>query len=94
MEDLIHQVLSTTLGERIKQPDFGCGLPRLIFSPISKDIGGLIQFLVREGLDWAELVGRRIYGPHARLCNVMWFTGFRVCLSYCVPLSVPVRTGA
>ena len=94
MGDLIHQVLSTALGERVKHPDFGCGLPRLIFSPITKDLGGLIQCHVREGLDWAVLVGRRIYSPQTRLRNVMWFIGFRVCPSYCVPLSVPVRTGA
>jgi hypothetical protein len=40
MEDLIHQVLSTTLGERIKQPDFGCGLPRCYSFSCARDWTG------------------------------------------------------
>ena len=92
--DLIHQILSTTLGERLNHPDFGCGLLRLIFSPISKDISGLIQSLVREGLALAVLIGRRIYSPHTWPRNVLRFKRFPVLHSRCVPLPVPVRSAA
>jgi len=92
--DLIHQILYTTLGERLNHPDFGCGLLRLIFSPISKDISGLIQSLVREGLTWAVLVGRRIYSPHAWPRNVLRLIAVRTFHYRCVPLPVPVRSAA
>jgi phage baseplate assembly protein W len=50
MRDLIEQVLFTAPGERVNQPDFGCGLLRLVFAPNSEELAAATQFLVQASL--------------------------------------------
>ncbi|MEE9214598.1 MAG: GPW/gp25 family protein [Thermodesulfobacteriota bacterium] len=33
--ELINQILTTTLGERVMQPNFGCGMNNLVFTPLN-----------------------------------------------------------
>ncbi len=53
-EDSIQQairiVLSTSKGERVMRPDFGCGLHELIFDPNNASTRGLAEHYVREAL--------------------------------------------
>ena len=53
-EDDIHEsiriILGTAKGERVMQPDFGCGIHDLVFEPMNTTTLSLIQNSVREGL--------------------------------------------
>jgi hypothetical protein len=50
IRDLIEQVLFTAPGERVNQPDFGCGLLQLVFSPNSVELASGTQYLVQGAL--------------------------------------------
>ena len=44
VRDLIEQLLWTAPGERVMRPDFGCGIPQLIFAPNSPELAAAVQF--------------------------------------------------
>lgn len=44
------QVLFTTPGERINQPDFGCGLFNLVFDPNNTIMAAAVEFTVGQAL--------------------------------------------
>jgi phage baseplate assembly protein W len=44
-------LLSTTPGERVMRPDYGCLLRRLIFSPNDETTAGLAIFYVRSAIE-------------------------------------------
>jgi len=44
-------LLSTTPGERVMRPDYGCDLHRLVFSPNDNTTSGLAIHYVRQALD-------------------------------------------
>jgi phage baseplate assembly protein W len=48
--DLVEQVLFTAPGERVNRPDFGSGLLRLVFAPLSDELAATTQFLVQGSL--------------------------------------------
>jgi len=50
IRDMIEQVLFTSPGERVNQPDFGCGLAQLVFAPNSNEVATATQFLVQGAL--------------------------------------------
>lgn len=50
VEQMIRQVLLTDPGERVCLPAFGAGLRRLIFAPISAQLGATTQMIVTEAL--------------------------------------------
>lgn len=53
VEQLIRQVLFTSLGERVNRPDFGCGIRRMVFAPNSEVAAGLAQVTVYQALsEW------------------------------------------
>jgi uncharacterized protein len=43
IRDMIEQLLFTTPGERVEQPDFGCGLADLVFTPNSPELAAAVQ---------------------------------------------------
>ncbi len=51
VNQLIRQVLLTAPGERIDRPDFGAGLRRMVFSPVSDATATLLQTTVFQSLD-------------------------------------------
>ncbi|MBZ4420177.1 GPW/gp25 family protein [Myxococcus sp. RHSTA-1-4] len=51
VEQLIRQVLLTTPGERAHRPDFGCGLRRLVFAPLTDATAQLTRVMVLQALD-------------------------------------------
>ncbi|PRP92666.1 GPW/gp25 family protein [Enhygromyxa salina] len=53
VNQLIKQVLLTNPGERINQPDFGAGVRRLVFSPISSATASLAQSMIYNALNEA-----------------------------------------
>jgi len=50
IRDLIEQVLFTAPGERVMRPDFGAGLDRLVFEPITTTTMSLVQHYAEEAL--------------------------------------------
>ena len=50
IRDLIHQVLFTNPGERVNRPEFGCGLRRLVFAPLSDPLAAATQQLIQGAL--------------------------------------------
>lgn len=46
----IIQILFTAPGERVHQPDFGCGLLNLVFEPNDEILAPAIQFTVGQAL--------------------------------------------
>lgn len=46
----IIQVLFTTPGERVNQPDFGCGLFNLVFDPNNTILAAALEFTVGQAL--------------------------------------------
>lgn len=54
IKQLIRQVLLTAPGERINRPEFGAGVRRLIFAPLSSATASLAQATVFQALK-AEL---------------------------------------
>jgi phage baseplate assembly protein W len=51
VEQMIKQVLFTNPGERINRPDFGCGIPRMVFAPNSEVSANLTQVMIRQSLE-------------------------------------------
>jgi phage baseplate assembly protein W len=43
VRDMIEQLLFTTPGERVEQPDLGCGLADLVFAPSSPELASAVQ---------------------------------------------------
>lgn len=50
----IEIILSTSKGERVMRPDFGCDLNRLLFQPNNSTTQALAKFEVREALQTWE----------------------------------------
>lgn len=54
IEESLSILLSTSPGERIMQPDFGCGLKRLVFESIDESIKTKIKDLVERAILFFE----------------------------------------
>ena len=50
IKEAIWIILTTSKGERVMRPDFGCGIHDYVFSVINTTTLGLIESSVREGL--------------------------------------------
>ncbi|MFN7931268.1 MAG: GPW/gp25 family protein [Blastocatellia bacterium] len=50
IEEAIYLILSTARGERVMQPDFGCGIHELVFAPNNAMTRTLIVQTIREAL--------------------------------------------
>jgi len=48
--EAIGLILRTSRGERVMQPDFGCGIHEMAFSTIDTATAGLVEEMVREAL--------------------------------------------
>jgi phage baseplate assembly protein W len=51
IRQLIRQVLLTAKGERVCRPQFGAGIRRQVFAPLTNETAGLTRTLVYEALD-------------------------------------------
>lgn len=51
VEQMMMQVLMTAPGERVNRPDFGCGIKRFVFSPMSEASASLVRVAVVEALE-------------------------------------------
>lgn len=51
IRQLIRQVLLTTKGERVCRPQFGAGVRRQVFAPLSNETAALTRTLVLESLN-------------------------------------------
>lgn len=50
VRDMIEQLLFTVPGERVEQPDLGCGLADLVFTPNSPELASAVQASTRGAL--------------------------------------------
>ncbi|MDO6416122.1 GPW/gp25 family protein [Sphingomonas sp. BIUV-7] len=50
IKQLIRQVLLTAPGERINRPEFGAGVRRLVFAPLSPATASLAQTMIYQAL--------------------------------------------
>jgi len=50
VRDMIQQVLFTLPGERVNQPEFGCGLLQMVFMPNSDALAAATEYLVQGAL--------------------------------------------
>ncbi len=50
IRDMIEQILFTSPGERVNQPDFGCGVRQLLFMQNSEALVTATQFLIQGAL--------------------------------------------
>ncbi|MCF6155905.1 MAG: baseplate protein [Candidatus Brocadia sp.] len=50
IKESIWIILSTSKGERVMRPDFGCGIHDLVFAPINTTTMTLVENSVREAL--------------------------------------------
>ena len=50
IEQMIEQVLFTSMGERVNRPTFGSGINQLVFGPLSNDLVNTTQMLVNGSL--------------------------------------------
>ena len=61
IKEAIWIILSTSKGERIMRPDFGCGIHNFVFDPINTATTGMIETSIHEALTmWeprVELIG-------------------------------------
>lgn len=51
VREMLMQLLLTDPGERINRPEFGCGIRRLVFSPLNESSASLAQVTVMNALD-------------------------------------------
>ncbi len=51
VEQMIEQVLLTAPGERVNQPQFGCGLRGLVFAPMTASLEAALTLQVSLALD-------------------------------------------
>ena len=57
IEQSLHILLLTDLGQRVMRPDFGCKAPRLVFAPGSVQYLRLLETTIREAVrDWEPRV--------------------------------------
>lgn len=54
IKEAIRIILSTSKGERVMRPDFGCGIYEFVFATINTATLGLIEASVREALTFWE----------------------------------------
>ena len=54
IEESIYLILSTAKGERVMQPDFGCGIHDLVFAPNNAMTLAMVAKTVREALTSLE----------------------------------------
>jgi uncharacterized protein len=50
VEQMIEQILLTAPGERVDLPQFGCGLRRLVFAPLTSSLRASLQIQVTQAL--------------------------------------------
>jgi phage baseplate assembly protein W len=50
LRDMLEQLLFTSPGERVNQPDFGSGLRQLVFAPNSPELAAALQFTLQAAL--------------------------------------------
>ena len=62
IKEAIWIILSTSKGERVMRPDFGCGIHDFVFAPINTTTIGMIETSVREALT--------LWEPRAELIDV------------------------
>jgi phage baseplate assembly protein W len=48
--EMVEQLIFTSPGERVNQPDFGSGLMQLVFAPNSPELAAALQFTMQGAI--------------------------------------------
>lgn len=51
LEQAMHLILGTAIGERPMRPEFGCGIHDYVFDPVDVTTAGLIAYEVKSALE-------------------------------------------
>lgn len=51
VREMLFQLLLTDPGERVNRPDFGCGIRRMVFSPLNESAASLAQVTILNALE-------------------------------------------
>lgn len=82
IKEAIWIILSTSKGERIMRPDFGCGIHNFVFDPINTATAGMIETSIHEALTmWeprVELTGLDVSTDEADEGKLLISIGYRV----------------
>ena len=54
IRESLHILLSTTLGERVMRPDYGCNLRDYVFDPVNTSMQAYIRKLVEDAIVYFE----------------------------------------
>jgi uncharacterized protein len=50
VQQMVYQLLMTNPGERVNQPQFGCGIRGMVFAPINDALAATVQLRVLQAL--------------------------------------------
>ena len=85
IEESLHILLSTGLGERVMQPNYGCALQPYLFEPLNANLIGYLKDRVQNSI--------LFYEPRIRVSSVdvtpldsaeLWAGKFRITVNYTV----------
>ena len=68
IRDEIVTILFTSPGERVNQPEFGCGLKERVFSPNDEILATMVDFKINQALD--RWLGDRIVTDEVNVQNI------------------------
>lgn len=54
IEESLHILLSTEIGERVMQPQYGCNMHRLVFEPLDTSLQAYMEDLIRTAILYFE----------------------------------------
>jgi uncharacterized protein len=86
IEESLHILLSTTLGERVMQPKYGCNLKEYLFEPLDSNMIGYIKQRVKDSILFYEprIIAEKIdvTGDDS---SDLWEGRFTVSVEYTIP---------
>ncbi|HVS95062.1 MAG TPA: GPW/gp25 family protein [Puia sp.] len=79
-------LLSTTLGERVMQPNYGCNLENYLFEPLNNTLIGFIRDLVTKAILYYEprIVTESVEVTAADSAE-LWEGRFTILVTYSIP---------
>lgn len=74
IHESLHILLSTSLGERIMRPDYGCNLKDYVFDPMNVSMESYIKKLVEDAIIYFEprITLEKVSVDFTETAGVMW----------------------
>jgi uncharacterized protein len=86
IEESLHILLSTTLGERVMQPKYGCNLKEFLFEALDSNMIGYIKQRVKDAILFYEprIIAERIEVTGDDSSD-LWEGRFTIAVEYTIP---------